>query len=323
MHQNLQWLADYSQKENQGQDKSDYPYTIHIFPPRKGLDSARNCISMLRLLTDIGGRMATAAPNPNENGPSRMRKIMSYSVNEDIRSKLPQESGYDPPSLPPPPLNPQMAAEQNPQPASSRRPWWNSGFFPVFWTIASALSLAVNVVLCLAVLGLLSMRGPITKTVTGQSTSVLGGLYDNFVRMDQATISRTISVDANIPLNIQVPVQTRTTITLPEATQIRSPRVFIRTGGLTLDTPALVTLPKGQPLLVDLNFALPVQTTIPVHLDVPVNIPLRETELHQPFVGLQEVVRPWYCLFLPKSESIYPQTCATSAIPASTGIITP
>ena len=141
--------------------------------------------------------------------------------------------------------------------------------------------------------------------------------------MDQATIRSTIPVDATIPLNIMVPVQTRTTIMLSEATTIRSPRVFIRTGGLTLDTPALVTLPKDQPLVVDLNFMLPVQTSVPVHLDVPVNIPLKDTELHQPFVGLQEVVRPWYCLFLPESDALYIQTCANTPSPIPTGIFTP
>lgn len=264
--------------------------------------------------------MATTAPNPNENGPSRMRNILKYSINEDIRSRLPQENGGIPPSEPP--LYPPVATVQNPQPAGNGRPWWNSGFFPIFWTIASALSLAVNVVLCLVVLALLSMRGTLQQTVTGQSTNVLGGLYDNFVKMDQATIKSTIPVDASIPLNITVPVQTRTTIMLSEATTIRSPRVLIRTGGLTLDTPALVTLPQGQPLVVDLNFTLPVQTSVPVHLDVPVNIPLRDTELHQPFVGLQEVVKPWYCLFLPKSDSLYMQTCANTTLPPI-GIFTP
>jgi len=260
--------------------------------------------------------MATDAPNPNENGPSRMRKIMNYNVNEDIRSKLPQENDS------PPPLNAPLAAEKTTQPESGHS-WWNSGFFPVFWTIASVLSLVVNIILCLLVLGLLSMRSTIQGTVTGQSTSLLGGLYNNFVKMDQATIRSTIPVDATIPLNIMVPVQTRTTIMLSEATTIRSPRVFIRTGGLTLDTPALVTLPKDQPLVVDLNFMLPVQTSVPVHLDVPVNIPLKDTELHQPFVGLQEVVRPWYCLFLPESDALYIQTCANTPSPIPTGIFTP
>jgi hypothetical protein len=112
---------------------------------------------------------------------------------------------------------------------------------------------------------------------------------------------------------------------LAEATTIRSPRVLIRTGGLTLDAPAMVTLPANQPLVVDLNFSLPVQTSVPVHLDVPVNIPLNQTELHGPFVGLQEVVRPWYCLFLPKSDALYVQTCANTTLPLPfpTGNFTP
>ena len=262
--------------------------------------------------------MATAAPNPNENGPSRMRRILS--MNEDIRTRLPQENGYPPAE---PPLNPPMAIVQNPQPAGSGRPWWNSGFFPVFWTIASILSLGVNVLLCLIVMGLLTMRGDLTTLITGQSTNVLGGLYGNFVKMDQATIRSTIPVDATIPLNITVPVQTRTTIMLSEPTTIRSPRVYIRTGGLTLDAPALVTLPRNQPLVVDLNFMLPVQTSVPIHLDVPVNIPLNQTELHQPFVGLQEVVRPWYCLFLPNSDPLYMQTCANTTSPLPSGIFSP
>ena len=67
---------------------------------------------------------------------------------------------------------------------------------------------------------------------------------------------------------------------------------------------------------------LPVQTSVPVHLDVPVNIPLRDTELHQPFVGLQEVVKPWYCLFLPRSDSLYMQTCSNTTLPPI-GIFTP
>jgi len=264
--------------------------------------------------------MATAAPNPNENGPSRMKRIMNSSMDEDIRAKLMRNNSY-PPDEPPPPLNPPLAAQQNPQPVG--RPWWNSGFFPVLWTIASVLSLAINVVLCLLLLGLLTMRGPLQKTVVGQSTGLLGGLYDNFVKMDQATIRTNIPVDASIPLNITVPVQTRTTIFLSEATIIRSPRVLIRTGGLTLDAPAMVTLPANQPLVVDLNFMLPVQTSVPIHLDVPVNIPLRDTELHQPFVGLQDVVKPWYCLVLPKSDNLYIQTCANTPLPISTGIFNP
>ena len=38
---------------------------------------------------------------------------------------------------------------------------------------------------------------------------------------------------------------------------------------------------------------MPVDASVPVVLTVPVDIPLNETELHEPFVGLQEVVSPY------------------------------
>jgi hypothetical protein len=242
-------------------------------------------------------------------------------MKEDIHSKLPRENGDIPPAEPY--YSAQPVVEPKSQLAGSGRPWWTSGFFPLFWTVASALSILFNFVLCLVVLGLLSMRGTIQQAVTGQSSSVLGGLYSNFQAMDRATIKSNVTVDSTIPLNLMVPVQTRTTIILAEAATIRSPRVLIRTGGLTLDAPAMVTLPANQPLVVDLNFMLPVQTSVPVQLNVPVNIPLNQTELHGPFVGLQEVVRPWYCLFLPKTDVLYVQTCANTPLPFPTGSSTP
>ncbi len=270
--------------------------------------------------------MAAVAPNPNESGPDRARKIFNAStpsMNEDIRAKLLRDNAYIPMEEPPPRDEASTVVVENPQPADTRRPWWSSGIFPLFWTIASAISLTVNVLLCLLVLGLLQFRGPITKTVTGQSTSILGGLYSNFQAMDQATIRTSVKVDTTIPLSIQVPVQTQTQITLAEPVLIHSPRVLINTGVLRLDAPAQVTLPAGTPMMVNLNFMLPVQTSVPVHLDVPVNIPLNQTELHQPFVGLQDVVRPWYCLFLPKSDTLYIQTCANTPLPIPIGVITP
>ncbi len=244
-------------------------------------------------------------------------------MKEDIRSRLPQENGDIPPAEPY--YSAQTAVEQKSQPAGSGRPWWNSGFFPLFWTIASALSLVVNVVLCLLVLGLLYMRGPIQKTVTGQSTGVLGGLYSNFQAMDQATIRSNIPVDASIPLNIMVPVNNAgATITMVGAPAEFDAHVVINTGVLKINAPARVTLLRSvTPLNINLQgLVVPVQTSVPVHLDVPVNIPLRDTELHQPFVGLQEVVKPWYCLFLPKSDSLYLQTCANTILPPI-GIFTP
>ena len=133
---------------------------------------------------------------------------------------------------------------------------------------------------------------------------LLSGLYSNFEKMDRATIETVIPVDAQIPLDITVPVQTTTQITLSETVNIPNAQVVINTGGLNINSTARVTLPAGTPLTVNLNFDLPVQDTIPIHLEVPVKIPMASTELHEPFVGLQDVVRPLYCLVEPNATSL-------------------
>jgi hypothetical protein len=48
-------------------------------------------------------------------------------------------------------------------------------------------------------------------------------------------------------------------------------------------------------------------------LDVPVDIPLDQTELHEPFTGLQQVVRPWYCLIQPNAVMNNMQVCSPAA----------
>lgn len=177
-------------------------------------------------------------------------------------------------------------------------------FGPPFWTITGILSLAVNGVLVAVVLVLLNMLGPLQGTAGNIGSSLIGGLYSNFEKMDRATIKTVIPVDAQIPLNITVPVQTTTQITLAEAVEIPNAYVRIITGAINIDSTALIILPAGTPLMVNLNFDLPVQAMIPIHLEVPVDIPMAETELHEPFVGLQEVVRPLYCLVEPEASNL-------------------
>ena len=70
-----------------------------------------------------------------------------------------------------------------------------------------------------------------------QISGLLGGLYNNFVKMDEATIATTIPVDAVIPLNIIVPVQTTTQIRLAESVVIPNAHVRINTGALNIATP--------------------------------------------------------------------------------------
>jgi hypothetical protein len=112
--------------------------------------------------------------------------------------------------------------------------------------------------------------------------------------MDQARIITSIQVVDTIPVSFDLPVSKSTTVRLTENTRVRGARVNLRTGGLTItNAPTSIVLPAGTELPVALDFVLPVQASIPVNLTVPVDIPLNETELHEPFVGLQEVISPY------------------------------
>jgi hypothetical protein len=52
-----------------------------------------------------------------------------------------------------------------------------------------------------------------------------------------------------------------------------------------------------------LDLTVPVDQQIPVELMVEVDIPLSQTELHEPFINLQNVFEPYYTLLngLPSS----------------------
>lgn len=190
---------------------------------------------------------------------------------------------------------------------AERRLSHSERFLRALWTTASVFSMFLNIVLIIALVVLYWAYRDI-KLPEGVDISMLNnllsGLYSNFEKMDRATIETVIPVDAQIPLDITVPVQTTTQILLSETVVIPNAQVVINTGGLNINSNARVTLPAGTPLLVNLNFNLPVRDTIPVHLDVPVSIPMADTELHEPFVGLQEVVKPIYCFVEPGASNL-------------------
>jgi hypothetical protein len=252
-------------------------------------------------------------PAADQNEPSKMKKLLNGNMDETIKMRLPRANG---------PTSQQRLVPVSPSHERESSPS-RYKFLPAFWTIASVISLGVNLVLIVILLIVLQMLGAIQFTANDQASSLLGGLYTNFVKMDQATIASNIPVDATIPLNIVVPVQATTRITLAESVVIPNAHVRINTGEVNIDADATVTLPANTALTVNLDFPLTVQNNIPVHLDVPVNIPLSQTELHEPFVGLQEVVEPWYCLVEPNALMNGVQICSPISNPASTEPVTP
>lgn len=171
-------------------------------------------------------------------------------------------------------------------------------FLPAFWTIASVMSFTVNIVLLVVLAILLQNFRTVGVTLTALPDHLLGGLRNNFVKMDQAHIKASIPVSKEIPVNFILNVNGPTRVTLSESVPINGARVTVNTGGLNINNAlANIVLPQGTvlPIYIE-NLVVPVDQKVLAELNVAVDIPLNETELHEPFVGLRQVVEPFYCM---------------------------
>lgn len=197
--------------------------------------------------------------------------------------------------------SPETAAAEEAGPPAYRRFFWQGKPTPAFWTIACAISLAVNILLFVILIILGSQIFAIKAVVEDQ---LIGGLYENFVQMDQAHIittilvSDTIQVKDSMPVVFTLPVEQETQVVLTRDAQIKRATVFLNGAPVPTD----IILKRGTKLDIYLDMdvpvdqVIPVELTVPVQLTVPVDIPLDQTELHEPFVGLQEVLLPYKTL---------------------------
>ena len=168
---------------------------------------------------------------------------------------------------------------------------WAGRVLPAFWTVAAVISLTVNVILIGILLSLAANLSGLKLTLNQQ---LIGGLYDNFVLMDQATIRANIPVNDYVQAKFDLVLDTDTDVVLSRDTFIPNARVTLNTGGLTIiNAPTDIVLPAGTILPVHLSVGVAVGEQIPVNLNVAVNIPMKDTELHTPFAGLQDVLNPY------------------------------
>lgn len=176
-------------------------------------------------------------------------------------------------------------------------------FAPPFWTIASALSLTVNLVLIVILLAVWINVQKLSQSVGGamnMGNFLLGGLYSNFEKMDRAHITASIPVEAEIPVKFDLHLNQQTNVVLSQNVTINNALVTVKTGGLNIvNAVTTIVLPQGTTLPVFLNLTVPVDQAVPVSLLVNVDIPLEQTQLHEPFTGLQDVIRPFYCMLNP------------------------
>ncbi len=253
-------------------------------------------------------------PASSQSESSKLKQLLNGDMDDSIKSRLPRR---DPPiiaAVQPEPepkvVRNSLAAEPEPEPRRRRYQ-----FLPAFWTIASVMSFTVNIVLLIALLIALQLLGSIQLTASDQISGLLGGLYTNFVKMDQASIKTNIHVEKEIPVQFTLNVSGPTNVMLSQDVTIRGALVTVETGGLNItNARATIVLPQNTVLPINIeNLVVPVDQKVLAVLDVPVDIPLDQTELHEPFTGLQQVVRPWYCLVQPNALIDNKQACSSSA----------
>ncbi len=219
-------------------------------------------------------------------------------------AQLPRKTS--PASVPPPKRQesvPDLPKKEKPSPAPSPANGNTYRFGPPFWTIASILSLIVNLVLIIALLVVwvnLQTLGVSLSTALSMGNGLLGGLYTNFEKMDRAHITTTIPVTTEIPVKFDLQLNQQTNVVLSQKVTINNALVTVRTESMNITNAlATIVLPEGTNLPVFFNLTVPVDKMVPVALNVNVDIPLEQTQLHEPFVGLQDVVKPFYCMLNP------------------------
>ena len=263
-------------------------------------------------------------PDSNQNEPSKMKKLMDGGAGESPLSRLPKgavgtvakqpEKTASAPKTQAPKstllsLKPRTAkpkAESKAQTKeATKKSYSENGFLPAFWTIASVISMLVNIGVVIALIVVVQLLGGTRSAIAfaqSQANGLLGGLHENFVKMDAASIKTTIHVEKDIPVQFSLNVSGNTNVTLSQDVRIDGAVVTLPNfaGRLITNERANIILPAGTvlPIFIE-NLVVPVDKTVPAILDVPVNIPLNATELHEPFVGLQKVVEPYYCLLQP------------------------
>ena len=252
-------------------------------------------------------------PASNNKEPSKLNKLMSGQADQpSIQSRLPRAAGTSPKT---PPTNSVSASSSATSSSKPQREYSRIG--PTFWTIASVISLLVNIGTVIVLIVVVQLLGGTKATLAfaqGQANGLLGGLYNNFVKMDAASIKTTIHVEKDIPVQFSLNVSGNTIVTLSEDVPINGARVTLLNGDLIKNESAYIVLPAGTKLPVFIeNLVVPVDKTVPAILDVPVNIPLKDTELHEPFVGLQKVVEPYFCMLQPNTVINGVNVCATAA----------
>jgi hypothetical protein len=186
---------------------------------------------------------------------------------------------------------------------------WNT-----FKSIAIWFSFIMNFIMLLVLIFVVAL---IFQIKNGIAEPLIVGLHSSFVGLDQARILTTIDVNDTInvkdtiivndtiPVRLNIPLKQDTNVVLTRDVPLRLPTTFTLRDGTALSGTVSLALPAGLqlPVALDLNVPVdeplpitlnvPVDLKVPINLKVPVDIPLNQTQLHDPFDKLRGLFDPF------------------------------
>ncbi len=166
-----------------------------------------------------------------------------------------------------------------------------TGFWNAFKNLAILFSFIVNVVLIIVLL--IVVGWILFPAKTDLLEPLLDDLQGAINALGEATIVRTIPIDQQVPVNFTLPLNQVTVVTLTEDVSLVQNATFTLPGsGGQINGTVALKLPTGLALPVQLRLDVPVDNVISVQFPVEVSIPLKETELNQVVVKLNNVLGP-------------------------------
>ncbi|MEO7910524.1 MAG: hypothetical protein ABIV47_12820 [Roseiflexaceae bacterium] len=174
---------------------------------------------------------------------------------------------------------------------------------PRLWKAMIITSFVVNMILMAVLVGAgyfyWRWKGEIASTTVGVQSFAhdnVAELRDVVQQLQAAHIRTTIALNQPLPLKglgVVVPLHQEPTVTLVDAVPLNLEGADIDLGAgnrLRAQNISLV-LPAGTPLKIKLDMLIPLDdVTIPIKLDVPVDIAMNDTELAPQFSRLGNVV---------------------------------
>jgi hypothetical protein len=189
------------------------------------------------------------------------------------------------------------------QPNSNAKRSFLSRLWGAFKNFAILFSFIINFVLIIV---LLLSPGPIFTTKAQVVEPLLGDLDGAFAALGDTTIETQVDIEHSMPVVFSLPLEQDTDVVLTKEVPLQVPATFLLPGGGgSIKGIVSLNLPKGQVLPVNLDMDVPVNTKIPVVMQVPVEIKLDEAGMGPAIEQLRAVFRPVQALMqsLPDSTA--------------------